>query len=98
VGTFVLGPIYFHRAQLNGAPFQPGDVVEILVGPNRGRVVRVLESWDWRGMVKVDLGAPATSKRRGIFRCRYIFEETQLLKVADGEPHLAADALTTARR
>ena len=33
LGPFVLGPIYFHRAQLNGAPFQMGDSVEI-----RGRV------------------------------------------------------------
>lgn len=73
VGPFVLGPIYFHRAQLNGAPFQAGDPVEILVGPNRGRVVRVVEPLNGRGMVKVDFGEQPGLKREW-------FEETQLLK------------------
>src|ERR1700737_1048614 len=56
VGPFILGPIYFHRSQLNGAPFQVGDPVEILVGPNRGRVVRVVAALDGRARVTVDLG------------------------------------------
>ena len=85
VGKFVLGPIYFHRAQLNGAPFQPGDRVEILVGPNRGRIVQVLESWHWRGTAKVDLGEGAAPIRKNTFSSKDIFEETQLLKVADAE-------------
>ncbi len=91
LGPFVLGPIYFHRAQLNGAPFQMGDSVEILVGPNRGRVVRVLEPLDGRGMAKVDLGEPANAKRKSIFWCGDIFELTQLLKVAGAEQRPAAD-------
>ncbi len=66
-GPFILGPIYFHRAKLNGAPFQEGDLVEILVGPNRGRAVRVRESLDGRGTVKVDFGEQASSNRRSIY-------------------------------
>ena len=64
---YILGPVYFHRARLNGAPFQEGDLVEILVGPNRGRLTRVLETWEWRGMVKVALVNPATPTRKSIF-------------------------------
>lgn len=80
VGPFVLGPIYFHRARLNGAPFQVGDPVRILVGPCRGRVVRVLASVDGRGMVTVYLGETVGGKRK---RRRDTFEETQLLRVIE---------------
>ena len=98
LGPFVLGPISFHRAQLNGAPFQMGDSVEILVGPNRGRVVRVLEPLDGRAMVTVDFGEQAHSRRKGSSRARNTFEETQLLKVVDAEQCFAADAPQAARR
>ena len=98
VGPFILGPIYFHRAQLNGAPFQVGDSVEILIGPDRGRVVRVLEPLDGRAMVKVDLGDHLNLERKRSFRTRNTFEETQLLKVFDAEQHLAADAPQAAPR
>ncbi len=97
VGTFILGPIQFHRAQLNGAPYQPGDLVEILVGPNRGRIVRVQESLDGRGTVKVDLGEQTSPIGKSIFWSGEYFEETQLLKVGDAEQPLAGDAPQAAR-
>jgi hypothetical protein len=42
--------------------------------------------------VKVDLGELASATRTGILSSRYIFEHTQLLKIAEAEPHVAADA------
>jgi hypothetical protein len=96
-GPFILGPIYLHRAKLNGAPFAVGDMVEILVGPNRGRVLRVLEPLDGRGLVKVDLGEHASRKGKSIFGTGNFFEEAQLIKVIDAEQHLAASTPQAAR-
>src|SRR5262245_2694457 len=46
-----LGPVYFLRAKLNGAPFQVGDRVRILVGPHRDRVVQIYDVWTERRQV-----------------------------------------------
>jgi hypothetical protein len=61
VGWFVMGPLYHDRSLQNGEPFRAGDLVHILVGPHRDRVVRVLKTWnigDYTGAhrVRVDLG------------------------------------------
>jgi len=56
LGSFVFGPVYYARGQRNGAPFRNGDLVHILVGPHRDRVVRVYEVWASRDQVRVDLG------------------------------------------
>lgn len=85
VGWFILGPIYHYRAELNGAPFQTGDRVQILVGQNRGRVVRVAEVRDWRGDLRVDLGELANRKGKTMFHF------AQVIKVDDAEPSVAAD-------
>jgi hypothetical protein len=90
-GWFILGPIYFHRAQLNGAPFHPGDEVEILVGRCRGRVVRVLDAENWQGSVRVDLGEAERGRRSRLWTGD-IFQPTQLLKVARGTQASAAAA------
>jgi hypothetical protein len=63
LGPFVLGPIYHWRAEVNGAPFQPGDRVEILVGANSGRVARGAEVWDWRGSLRVDFTEPSPADK-----------------------------------
>ena len=84
-GPFILGPIYHHRAELNGAPFQAGDRVEILVGVNRGRVARVAEVWEWRGDLRVDWGSSEARARRTIFAL------TQIIKVRDDSPGVPAD-------
>lgn len=85
LGWFILGPIYHHRAELNGAPFQAGDMVELLVGRERGQVVRVAEVWDWRGDLRVDLAAvPGRSASA-------IFAFTQVMKASDAEPPVAPE-------
>ncbi len=97
VGPFILGPIHHHRAQLNGAPFQTGDLVQVLVGPYRGRVTRVLEPLDGQGLVKVDLAQQAQRSWKSRFWCGNRFEETQLLKITAAEQCLA-DVPQAARR
>jgi hypothetical protein len=92
LGWFIFGPVYHYRAELNGAPFQPGDRVQILVGRDRGRVVRVAEVWDWRGDLRVDLGDLAGRKRRTIFGF------AQVIRATDAEPPVAADTPQAARR
>ena len=44
----ILVPIALYRSRINGAPFHKGDLVHILVGPHRDRVVRVYEVWESR--------------------------------------------------
>lgn len=56
LGWFIFGPIYYARGQKNGAPYCKGDLVHILVGPHRDRVVRVYEVWESRDQVRVELG------------------------------------------
>ena len=84
VGWFILGTLYHYRAEFNGYPFRPGDHVEILVGANRGRVVQVVEVWDWRGNLRVDLGEFA---RPG---ARTYFHFAQVIRADDAEPHVRA--------
>ena len=55
--VFVLWPFAGRLVgRFNGAPFEGGDVVCILVGPNRDRTVRVYAVWSERGQVRVELG------------------------------------------
>ncbi len=56
LGVFVLGPLYYHRSQLNGAPFAAGDRVLILRGRDRGQVLAVVESLDYRGSMRLANG------------------------------------------
>jgi hypothetical protein len=76
VAMLVLGPLYKIRARMNGAPFHTGDYVEILAGPNCGRIVEVEAIWKQRGQVVVDLGHP---RQKGV---QFAFGETQLCRAA----------------
>lgn len=81
VGWVVLGTLYQYRAELNGYPFQVGDRVQILVGTNRGRIATVIEVWEWRGDLHVDLAEFARP------RARTRFHFAQIVRVPDGEKH-----------
>jgi cellulose synthase/poly-beta-1,6-N-acetylglucosamine synthase-like glycosyltransferase len=52
---------------LNGAPFHPGDMVHILKGQHRGRVVRVYDVWGEQGQVRVELGAQEKTDVKDVF-------------------------------
>jgi hypothetical protein len=68
LGMLVLGPlIRIFVNSLNGAPFQVGDSVQILIGPYRDRVVRVYEIWPSRGQVRVELGEQAEKSVKDVF-------------------------------
>lgn len=56
LGVFVLGPLYHHRSQSNGAPFVVGDRVLVLRGRDRGQVLAVMESLDYRGTMRLANG------------------------------------------
>jgi len=42
LGSCILPHVYRIRERLNGAPFEPGDVVEILKKPHRGRMAQIV--------------------------------------------------------
>lgn len=75
----VLGAAYYDRLRKNGGPFKVGDIVQILVGPHRGRVVRVYSLWQCDA-VRVDLGEGEKSNFKDIFG------GTKLLKESDAMP------------
>ena len=64
VGWPLLGPMYYDRSLKNGEPFHEGDMVQILVGPYRDCIVRVIEAFDYAAYtgahrVRVGLGTDA---------------------------------------
>jgi hypothetical protein len=79
-----LRPLYKAWCLKNGAPFRVGDHVQILVGPYRGRVVRVYGGWR-DDCVRVELGDKAGEKFKDIF------DPIQLLR-EDVEPAAPPDS------
>jgi hypothetical protein len=79
---FILGPVYYARGRLNGAPFHEGDHVQILVGLHRGRVVRVYAIWAERNQVRVELGEQKTKGVSDVFSyfqvCRAVMPNNAL--------------------
>jgi hypothetical protein len=75
VAGLFLGPIYRIRGRMNGAPFYPGDYVQVLVGPNRGRVFQVDVIWEQRGQVCLELGEP---RKKGV---QFAFTYTEVFRV-----------------
>ena len=61
-GVFLLGPLYRHRARVNGAPFHAGDRVLVLAGRHRGKRARVEEVWEYRGTLRVAGGEMGDSR------------------------------------
>ncbi len=83
VGWPILGPMYYDRSVKNGEPFQTGDTVQVLVGPHRDRIVRVVKVFDiaaWAGAhrIEVDLGADGNQDD-------IVFRATQVLRVESAQ-------------
>jgi hypothetical protein len=53
VARLVLGPFERAQARRNGWPFQAGETVRVLVGPLSGQSVALVETWNARGVVRV---------------------------------------------
>jgi len=78
MGWFVLGPLYYGRCLKNGGPFHEGDIVQIIAGRYRDRIVRVYSSWQGDS-VRVMLGQNEKDKFQDIF------SPTELIRVNDTE-------------
>lgn len=63
----LLGPLYWAQGLRNGAPYEPGDIVQILVGPHRGTVTGVWDVWPSRNQIRLDLGAAAREQVLDVF-------------------------------
>lgn len=70
----VVGPLYYARAKLNGAPFHVGDYVQVLVGPHCDQIAKIYSTWQG-GTFRVELGPDAEKSFTDIF------SEAQLLRV-----------------
>ena len=76
--------MYYDRSLKNGEPFHQGDMVQILIGPHRDRIVRVRDAFDiasWAGShrILVDLGDEIKEDEN-------VFTSIQILRVAtEGE-------------
>jgi len=71
----ILRPLYRARCARNGAPFQPGDHVQILVGRHKGRVVRVYGGWR-DDSVRVELSETEKEKLKDIFSAIQLLRES----------------------
>jgi hypothetical protein len=81
VGLFVLGPLYYDRSRKNGEPFHEGDMVQILVGSHRDKVVRVYRALDmasWAGAHRIWLDLGEEEKKSG----KDVFKSYQIVRVA----------------
>lgn len=67
LSLFILGPIYDSQGIANGAPYQPGDLVLLLVGPHQGKVLPVYQVWDQRSEVRVWIGEPEERRADDVF-------------------------------
>ena len=66
VGWPIIGPLRLDQSYRNGAPFEVGDVVEILAKEHRGRVGRVYAKWQGDS-VRVELGVPLKDQFDDVF-------------------------------
>lgn len=55
-GSCILGPLHQLIGRLNGAPYQPGDTVQILSNQKRDRIARVKQYDETLNIVLLDLG------------------------------------------
>jgi hypothetical protein len=62
----VLAPLYHALGRANGGPFKPGDVVQILVGPDKGKVSTVYSMWQGNS-VRVRLGSEEERTFKDVF-------------------------------
>ena len=80
ISYFVLRGFYHVVASMNGAPFQEGDIVQILIGEYQGQVGSIYEKWKDRKQVRVDLGEQAMKDLKDIFSYNEICRSNQQQK------------------
>ena len=76
---FFLSPFYRAMERVNGGPFDKGDRVYAISGPQKGRVVEVYSRW--QGLqVRIELGEEAKKTFKDVYRT------LSLMKIKDAEP------------
>lgn len=79
LGALFIGPVLTSlNSELNGAPFQEGELVRLLVAPYRDRVTRIYEIWQERYQVRVDLGEKAKENVTDVFGEHEICRESEI--------------------
>jgi hypothetical protein len=74
-------PFYRLALRRHGAPFQEGDVAQVLRGNHKGEVLRVYDVWTERDQVRLELGEEEKGEVTDVFS----FLSVQ--KVAESEQH-----------
>jgi hypothetical protein len=77
---FVLGAIFspfvcMIGEMVNGAPFEPGDTVRILLGRHKDGVARVYEVWYERHQVRMELGPQEQHRVTDVFSWNEVCRE-----------------------
>ncbi len=86
----ILQPFIRIRERKNGAPFREGDIVRILSGRHRDRVVRIYDSsWYGNGVVRAAMRVDLGEKEREEFKD--VFEPWKLFRVGDAPPPPESD-------
>lgn len=68
LGAILLWPIVALVARkLNGAPYNKGDLVYILIGEKKHTISRIYEVWNERHQVRVDLGDSARQNINDVY-------------------------------
>jgi len=76
---FFLSPFYLAMVRVNGGPFNKGDRVYVISGPQKGRIVEVYEQW--QGLqVRIELGEEAKKTFKDVY------PTLSLIKIRDAEP------------
>lgn len=65
----IVGPIYYARAKLNGAPFHVGDYVQVLSGSHRDKVTKIYSTWQGNTF-RVELGSDEAKNYKDVFQKR----------------------------
>lgn len=81
---FFLSPFYRAMVRVNGGPFDKGDKVYVIAGPQKGRIVEVYSQW--QGLqVRIELGEEAKKTFKDVY------STLSLMKIMDSEPACGAD-------
>jgi hypothetical protein len=72
----VLRPLYWVQERRNGGPFKPGDRVQILAGPHKGKVTTVRAFWQ-NGQLCVELGCQAKAEFSDIVAPTQLLRESR---------------------
>lgn len=84
-GSLLLPPMYVLRERLNGGPFKVGDSVQILVGPHKGMITKVVRPWQGRSY-RVKLDKESEKSFKDVFCADQLIKEMNAEQAVPGYP------------